>query len=431
MKGYISSQTYMGLTGRKKANLSLILMVLGMSILFLHEVLKSFAIIYMVISYTGSFILFLSLFCALNEGKLNYLERKYVNWLLVLWFFALFMLLYGILLKHDLRFMSRDIWPFAYFSCLLVAGKKENWKVIDKMIYFHFIAAIAVILYIWPIYGMDITRARVMKITMSWEIPRLYWAWGLLFGWPYMLLTYNYSSLARKIITAVGIGIFFLLALFYEKRLPFITLSLLILLRIIFTKVTLETSAKKVIRKGLVRKLIMFGIIIIFFFGGFEIFNRAQQKTGVVYTRELHHRFTSEGSLLDTFLRDDRLYWTPKLIFKQAEGYEILVGQGLGSTVYRASTGGLNTTVESGLWAFMFQGGIVYTLLWYFGLANIIKEFFYRKKPSLVLSQVLVTLFVFLSPLSTLFDMYPLTGYLMLWLGYSMSRTNKKNYMTT
>ena len=424
MSGIMLAVTNTELARQKRADLSLILMALGITLLFLNEILNSLTINYMVIFYTGYFILFLSLLLSLYRNGLTYLKRKYVDWLLAIWLFAAFMLLYGIWLNHDWRYISHDIWPFTYFSCFLVAAKKENWKVIDGMICFHFTIAIALVLYIWTIYGMNITREILTEPSLTWQIPSLYRAWGLLFGWPYMFLTYKTSSLSRKILTIGGMAIFFLLALIILKRNPFIILALFITLALLLRirgKHTVERlTENKVMFKPLYRKLVTAALIAGALWGGFLIYNLAHKATNVSYLRDVWARVDYQKDLKNTLLENPRLSTVP-LIVEQAECYEIFFGQGLGSTVPGRRLR-LQNTYESGLFSLFLKGGVTYVIIWYLGFLSIGKQLFSRKESSVVLPQLIVVVFVIMSPISCLFDLYPRTGYLMLWLGRSMGR---------
>jgi len=407
---------------RDRVDLSLKLFVLGMNILFLHQVLRSLNIMHMVIAYTGYFILFFSLLWALQEGKLGYLRRGYVNWLLSIWFFAAFMLFYGIILQHELRYISHDIWPFTYFAALLVAAKKDTWKTIDRMIYFHFTAAIAAVLYIWfTYYGFAITREKMMLINIAREVPSLYYAWDLLFGWPYMLLTYRGSSLLRRAITVFGIGMLLLLALVFEKRFPFVQFALLMFLIMLFPIKLPEGSSTRRVWGSRAGSL---GLVMLLSLVAFQVVGSIQKGSGVSYTTRLLDRFTLEGSIIDTVLADDRLSGAPKLVLQQAESHEILLGQGLGSTVWRPQ--GLSTTIESGLFAFFLKGGIIYTTLWYLGLLGPIRNLLIRRKSEIRVFRLLVTFVVLLTPIATIFNAYPSTGYTMLWLGRCTARKSYK-----
>ena len=419
MFGNRGAYNLMKLTRIANAGLSLKLLVTGMSILYLHEVLLSLAIIHMAIAYTGFIFLFLSLCTAIVEGKLNYLERKYANWLLVVWSFALFMLLHGAFLGHDLRYISRDLWAFCFFACLLAAAKKDNWIVLDQMIYFQFTFTIILVIFIWSSYGLNITREILQQSSNSFESPRLAWAWGLLYGWPYMLLTYKDSSLLRRMITALGFTIFFILALMYGKRNPMVFLILFVGLYIVFAKD--RSIAKKMTRNRLVYKFVSVLLAITVLSTGVYLIARAQEKSGYNYVAGLLDRSSSRGGFIDTLLHDPRLDSIPKDIIAEAEAYQIVVGQGLGSTIFRGSV--QVNSVENGLMLLFLKGGILYTILWYFGLLNILKDLFRRKKRSVVPFQIMSSVIIIMSPIQPFFDMNLPVGFIMLWFGRSMARS--------
>ena len=401
------------------ADLSLKLLVTGMSVLYLHEVLLSLAVMHMIIAYIGFIFLFLSLCTAILEGKLNYLERKYSNWLLAIWFFALFMLLHGAVLGHDLRYISRDLWAFCFFACLLAAAKKDNWIVIDRMVYFQFTFTIVLVLFIWSAYGLNITREILIQKNYSWEMSRLAWAWHLLYSWPYMLLTYKRSSLVRRMITILGFTIFFILALMYTKRNPMVSLIVFIGLYVIFFKDSLMT--KEIAKKSLIYKFVSVLLAITVLSTGVYLIARAQEKSGYNYVAGLLDRSSSRGGFIDTLLHDPRLDSIPKDIIAEAEAYQIVVGQGLGSTIFRGSV--QVNSVENGLMLLFLKGGILYTILWYFGLLNILKDLFRRKKRSVVPFQIMSSVIIIMSPIQPFFDMNLPVGFIMLWFGRSMARS--------
>ncbi|MDL1980919.1 MAG: hypothetical protein LWX02_05505 [Deltaproteobacteria bacterium] len=401
------------------ADLSLKLFVTGMSVLYLHEVLLSFAVMHMTIAYTGFIFLFLSCCTAIMEGKLNYLEHKYAYWLLAIWLFAFFMLLHGAFLGHDLRYISRDLWAFCFFACLLAAAKKDNWIVLDQMIYFQFTFTIILVLYIWSFYGLNITREILQQSSNSFERLRLAWAWGLLYSWPYMLLTYKRSSLLRRMISALGFTIFFILALMYEKRNPMVFLILFIGLYIVFAKH--RSIAKTMTSKRLVYKFVSVLLAVTILGTGAYLIVRAQETTGYYYVTKIIDKSSFHSGFINTLLHDPRLDSIPKDIIAEAEAYQIVVGQGLGSTILRSSV--QIQSVENGLMLLFFKGGILYTIAWCFGLLNILTDLFRRRKKSVVSFQIMSSVIIIMSPIVPFFHMGFLTGYIMLWFGRSMARS--------
>jgi hypothetical protein len=70
-----------------------------------------------------------------------------------------------------------------------------------------------------------------------------------------------------------------------------------------------------------------------------------------------------------------------------------------------------------------FKGGILYTILWYFGLLNILKDLFRGKKKFVVPFQIISAGIIIMLPITSFFHMGFLTGYTMLWFGRSMARS--------
>lgn len=397
--------------------LSLYLVILGMWILFLHEVIKSFGVIEMYVAYSGFFILFIALLIELKNNALSFLNGKYYIWIISIWFFSVFALIYGGIAKlHSLQFLSRDIWPYSYFACLLLAARTNRWVVIDKMIYYQFLIGIGVFLYIG--FSQDIIFERLMigRNTLSWGEPRIYWAWGLLYGWQYMFLSFKKElPMHRKIVTILGIILFMSFGIIMLKRQPFVEFGAIFIIKSLFI-LNIETSMKSI-------KIILlnFFIVLIIIVLSIKLVENYEKKEQFSYMEALVSRSMQAGSPLNTILEDDRLSNTPLLIYNNANSLEVIWGQGLGSSVVRA-TGGNNTAVESGFFTVFMKGGVIFIIIWYFGFLNILWDTFFRKKKQNDIFGILSAVFIIFSPVFPFFISYPASGYQMFWLGRSVSR---------
>lgn len=196
-------------------------------------------------------------------------------------------------------------------------------------------------------------------------------------------------------------------------------LILFIGLYIIFFKDSLMT--KEIVKKSLIYKFVSVILVITIFGIGANLVVRAQETTGYHYLTGLIDRSSSRDGFINTLLCDSRLDLIPKDIIAKAEGYQIAVGQGLGSTIFRGSV--QVNSVENGLMLLFFKGGILYSIVWYFALLNILGDLFRRKKRSVVPFQIISSVIIIMSPVLPFFDMPFQVGYIMLWFGRSMARS--------
>jgi hypothetical protein len=389
---------------------SLYLVVLGMWILFFHELLKSLAIIEMIVAYCGFIILFIALLMELKIGALSFLKGKYRLWFKCILLFSFFALIYGIAKSHTLQFLSRDIWPYSYFACLLLAARTNKWKVIDKMIYSQFLIGLGVFVYVWLTLNITFERNVIERNTLSLTAPRLYMVWGLLYGWQYMFLSLKKEDpRSRKIVVILGIILNIVFGIVMLKRQTIIELGMIIVFKIIYVK--------KVQRVNIVKLAAVFVALLVV---TFSILRFYEKKFNVSYLEGIASRSSEAGSILDTTLKNTRLIQTPLAIYNQANMFEVLCGQGLGSAVEKE--GIIDTVVESGFFTIFMKGGILFLFIWYFGLFSIVKDTFLRMRGTKLIFGLLSTMFIISSPMGPFFIDYPSTGYKMFWLGRSASR---------
>ena len=386
--------------------------------------------LYMMLFYVAHFMLFSALFFAIIEKKMRLLELKYQKWLYLIFCYFIAMLVIGIASGHDPKFIFRDILPFSFFSCLLIAGDNDKWKIIDKMIYFQFIGVIVLIGIIWKKYGLDISRANMTFLTLSDGSPSLYLAWQQLFAWPYMLLKYRETSLARKLITVVGTSLFFLLGIIFLKRIIILMAGCLILL-IFYNKIFYDISFnfhKSFSLKRFFKKMAVLAAIALILLAVTQIIKQVSSITGVSITEIFVDRISgSGGDAIDAALSDDRFSGAGKQVYVQANFMQIFLGQGFGSSLER--DGEKIWSVESALGTFFWKGGLFYVILWYYALLNIFLDFLRNKKKSEIIFQILMIISMLLSPVHYFFIINLLTGYSMLYLGRCLNRMGNTNQM--
>jgi len=404
-----------------RSSQSLHLVVLGMWVLFFHQVVECFIIQAILVAYSGFIILFIALLIELKIGALSFLERKYRLWFKSILVFSFFALIYGLAKSHTLQFISRDIWPYVYFACLLLAARTTKWKVIDKMIYSQFFIGLGVFIYIWFTQNIAFERIAILQNTASLTAPSTYKAWGLLFGWQYMLLSLKREDTkSRKIVFILGIVLFTVFGIIMLKRQMIIELAMIIVLKFIYSKRIYVKRTRGYTRIKLATILV--AIIVV----TFSILRIYEKKFNISYIEGITSRSTQSGSILETTLKDNRLFEAPLAIYNQANIFEVVFGQGLGSVVERA--GETVNVVESGFFTVFMKGGILFLIIWYFGLFSILKDALLHMRGEKLLFGLLSTIVIISSPMVPFFINYPSTGYKMFWLGKSVSRLKKEEH---
>ena len=390
--------------------LSIYLVVLGMWILFIHEVLKSFAVNEMPVAYIGFFILFIAILIELENRALSFLDKKYRLWILSIWIFSFFALIYGIEKAHTLQFLSRDILPYSFFACFLIAARTKRWNIIDKMIYQQFIFGLGVFIYIWLTLDIKFERSTIELNTMSWDAPRIYWAWGLLFGWQYMFLSFNKElPTHRKIATILGLVLYIVFGMIMLKRQIIVEFGMICVFKLIYSIKVQKADISKWATVFVACTVVTFSVFMFY-----EI------PDNMNYLKRIALRSTEAGSILDTTLKNTRLHDTPLNIYNQATFFELLYGQGLGSVVVKE--GVIDNVVESGFFTIFLKGGIIYLMIWYFGFLLILKDTFWGMRGEKLLFGLLSAMFIISSPMGSFFIYFPSSGYQMFWLGRSASR---------
>ena len=410
----------MDLTKRKKqSSLSHSLVVLGMWILFIHEVLKSFAVNEMPVAYIGFFILFIAILIELENRALSFIDKKYRLWILSIWIFSFFALIYGIEKAHTLQFLSRDILPYSFFACFLIAARTKRWNIIDKMIYQQFLFGLGVFIYIWLTLDIKFERSAIELNTISLDAPRIYWAWGLLYGWQYMFLSFNKElPIHRKIAAILGFVLYMVFGMIMLKRQIIVEFGMICIFKLIYSVKVQKADISKWVTVFVACTVVTFSVFMFY-----EI------PENINYLKEIALRSTEAGSILDSTLKNVRLHDTPLNIYNQATFFEILYGQGLGSGVVK--DGIIDNVVESGFFTIFLKGGIIYLIIWYLGFFSILKDTFGGMRGKRLLFGLLSAMFIISSPMAPFFIYFPSSGYQMFWLGRCASRVRESEIEVT
>jgi hypothetical protein len=278
------------------------------------------------------------------------------------------------------------------------------------MIYQQFLVGLGIFIYIWLTIDIPMQRRDIELNTLNWEAPRIYWAWGLLYGWQYMFLTFKKKlPFHRKCTTLIGITLYIVFSIIMLKRQMIVELAMVSVFKVLY-----HVKEGKI---NIIKWLTVFAAMTVVIF---SIFHFDGINSNIDYFDKIYLRSKEKGSLLDTLLSNTRLYATPMNIYNQATFLELLYGQGLGSGVLK--DGILDTVVESGLLTIFMKGGIAYLIIWYCGFLFITLETFLVMKGEKVVFGLLSVMFIFSSPMAPFLIDYPSSGYQMFWLGRSASR---------
>lgn len=383
------------------------LVIAGMWLAFFHEVLQSFGHIHMFVAYSGYILLFSALFLELMNGALSLLENKYRTWVIMIFFFGLFVFIHGIVKANSLQFFSRDLWPYSYFACFLVAARADAWRSIDRMIVWQFMVGIAVFLYIAATLDIaSFTRQFISQNTSEWRGPRIYWAWGLLYGWQYMFLRFRKDQpLYQKLVTILGVISFVVFGVIMLKRQVIVELGMVCVAKSVYDVVVLKSS--------IIKNVITYAVVAIVVFSAITHY---QKKYNVDYIEDLAERTTEHGSVSDTATKNTRLVDQPRYVYGNASAFEIIFGQGLGSGVMKDQKELVNT-LESGFATALMKGGVIYLIVWYVGFILILKDALLLRRRDKLIFGFLSVIFIVSSPMGPFFFDYFSTGYKMFWLG--------------
>jgi len=320
---------------------------------------------------SGPLFLLLSTFIAITEGQFRRIKNRYRAWIILLLLYFIFIIINGLLInRNEIRLITLDMLMFAMvFPGILIGAKQVNWIKIDKIfINIFFINVLVLLPYIWS-YGSLMQEMRRTIITGYGQIP--YFFWGGLTIWPYILLTIKNRSLFYKIVSILGIVLYFYFALVFLKRSPFGYAILFLLLYLISNKLNIKTVMRNF-------SLSFVAIII-----SFLIFRQINVSSTV---ERLQDRFLEKGSLTNTLLQSDRITNDYGMVLSQFSGLEYMIGRGLGGVVRDVNNSyaeEMTSTLHNGPALMMLKGGFIWMIIWYSGWFMLIKDFIYNKNKHL------------------------------------------------
>jgi hypothetical protein len=370
----------------KKNNLSFLLFCMGVSFIYVHTLRMGFdnqgkyipEMIRALLVITGPLFFSLSVLAALREGQLRKLKSHYRKWLLMLLLTTILMFISGaVVFGNEIRRIVLDFTLFSpIFAGILVGVRKENWLPFDK-----FLLAIFQINIIICLVGLK----EIASVFSTLDIPSradlwargfslmsegnsmIYHFWGVLDVWPYFLLTIREGTRLRKATILIGIGMYFILSIIFQKRAPFIlligfTLFLLIKMRL---KRLLALCAV-----GLIT-----GAVVLY------VFTSLAGPASNELLGQFNERFGGKSGVVDTLSQEDRLNYDYWIVFNQLSPIELFNGRGMGGTVsdiggFYHWTGEDNIQMtHNGTALIILKGGFTFLIIWVVGWLMFTKDF--------------------------------------------------------
>ena len=321
--------------------------------------------------FSGPFFLLLSTFIAITEGQFRRIKNRYRTWIICLLLYFIFIIINGLLInRNEIRLVTLDMLMFSMvFPGILIGAKKFNWIRFDKIVINIFLINILFLLPYIGSYGSLMQEMRRTIIVGYGQIP--YFFWGGLEMWPYILLTMKNRSLFYRIVSIVGIILYFYFALIFLKRAPFVYAILFILLYLFSYKLNIKTVMRNI--------YLSIAVIIT----SFLIFWQIEVSSTV---ERLQGRFVEKGDLTSTLLMSNRISYDYGLVLSQLSSLEYMIGRGLGGTVQdvgETNYEDMTSTLHNGPALMMLKGGFIWMIIWYSGWFMLIKDFMYNKNKHL------------------------------------------------
>ncbi|KJJ85267.1 membrane protein [Candidatus Omnitrophus magneticus] len=365
----------------QRINLSLLLFVLGFSLRF-------YSTGYGVFPYSESetdlvrnisfvFLAF-STFFALLEGKLFNLQFKYRVWVTAIAYIFFILLAYGVSRANEMARIRYDVASFTYFSGLLVASEKKNWKMLEKMFFVHFFVGIITNIYAFNKFPPSSMRESVIGFYVPYMLQ------SLLYPWPYFLMTVYWKGMYRRMLAIFGAVVALMSFIFFQKRMHAIDFSLTALFGLFFYVIR-----EKVSMPVLIKKVTIMLLIVVLFFGILLSVLKVSDPNNVfldsfyglkdrVMTENNNRRLSFyEAFNYKRYSNFDR-FLEARYFFDRATINEIIFGRGIGGGDYNEITG--FTNLHIGLAMLVLKGGLIFLALWLFGWIMIFVDFLKTNK---------------------------------------------------
>ena len=362
----------------------------------------------------GPLFAWMSVFVGLSEGKLNDMKRFFVSWVFWVGTLIVFLFIYGVLIQNEFRLIGQDVLLFSYFFAGLILGTRiDNWVTFDKLLTVIFLMGSVFTILSWLSLGFVPENRQ----SVQWTVP--FWIWGgMLFAWPYFLLTIDRGSIFRRIVAVSGIATFLVVAILVEKRAPIVQLGLLLVLSAYaFRNGSFSVQIRRASKSILVCLfLIVAGWGILAVLGSGSYFRQASTS--------LFERFTDKGNVYDSFMSNPRIQLEPQYVLDQLDDHELIFGRGLGgavdlpSGIWGKRSGGL---LHNGMASIALKGGLVFLVIWSIGWLAFIVMFVKNKDPGLNVYYLPLLIVLLPSFVIGFLALHPSLGFVMMCAGRCMS----------
>jgi hypothetical protein len=363
---------------------------------------------------------------ALTEGQLKRLKATYRSWLLFLLLTLPFLFVIGALIfgnEKDIVMLDFLLFP-TIFAGILAGTKEENWIFFDKLIMAIFVVGLFCCI-LW--LGDLLVAARISVRADRFDIVRgsiqtfsclamLYSFWGTLGTWPYLLLTIKERGVFSKGVIFLGTLVFFIMAIIYQKRFSFVSLTLF------FFLIAIKSNIRQLFKMVVI--LLAVGILSSIAFT-FIVGQEAPE-----YLMKLDRRFHLRGSLWETLIAEDRISYDSKLVFTQFSRLEFVMGRGLGGVVHDISNlypWEMTHSLHNGSALILLKGGIVLLIIWTVGWLFVVKDFIANRNPMLNRYYIPILMVFLTSWLGVFLSRGVFFAFLMMCAGRIMSRDIKSS----
>jgi len=375
-----------------------------------------------VVLHSGHALLLVSLLLGLLQNKMDLLLPKYRIWFYLLLTYVFFLTILGLIngnFSQNRYYFATDISSFAYFSGLLVAIERKNWRFVDSLLLYQFIIGTYLCIFAMLMYQVPLLYQYVI-----WT--PLYNFWGLLYAAPYFLLTLSNRGTLIKLLIIIGVSIHFILVILALKR---IFVGELFLLTVLYMYLKYRhgkyVSWRQInIFKGVLGFIGLFLLAIIVIQIGQYLSHSAEYGSGYGLSG-LQHRFTRNEGLLITTSEDYRLKYEPATVLEQLSGYSVIFGEGIGAvipvSILHSPTGSAGD-LHNGLAKIFLKGGILFLILWLYIWFVFLKDCLNNRNERLIPNYIVVLVNVILMIVKTVIVSFPSFGLFMFCAGYCMSR---------
>jgi len=318
-------------------------------------------------------LLVFTVIAALIEGQYRRLKRHYWMWILAIHFIIFVLFINGLAIHfNDYRPIVFDLIYFVYFiPGILIGCKEKNWKSLDQLFLYIFIFnTFLLIPYLTSFQGI-VELSRNSIILMEGQTP--YFIWGGLASWIYFILTLDSRTTVQRTLIYISSILYFVFALIFLKRAPFLELILLFALLVFANRLRIKFNLD-------FKTIFFLGIII---GSTYPLYKFLEFST---FAERLNDRVYEERSLVSSVLQNSRIAYDLNLVTSQISSQEWIIGRGIGGTVQDIGYNypDFNTHTLHNFFALvLLKGGFIFFIVWYLGWVIFFKDFLQNKRESI------------------------------------------------